>query len=82
VRLRFVVFAFALLMPLAPAAALPSGSGQAQGPEMSTAAASVQTPAAPTPEASADVAAPPVLPLFAAALGMLGWRLGRGRKSP
>ena len=81
-RLPLCLFAFALLMPLAPAAALPSGSGQAQGPEMSAAAASVQKTAEPAAEPSADVAAPPVLPLFAAALGMLGWRLGRGRKSP
>jgi hypothetical protein len=46
--------------------------------------AGVQSPPAPpapsAPAAATAVDAPPVLPLFAGALALLGWRLGRRRR--
>jgi hypothetical protein len=62
----------ALLIVLA---AVPASAGPivSQGSEQSPIAAAAQ------PRAAA-VDAPPVLPLFAGALALLGWRLGRRRR--
>ena len=64
----------ALLILLSPVAAAAAPAALGVSEDLPTAKASPET------ERAAAVDAPPVLPLFAGALAVLGWRLGRRRR--
>ena len=70
------LFALMLALCAAPAAA---GPIEQPRPKQDDAPA-LSSSAAPPSGKAAAVDAPPVLPLFAGALALLGWRLGRRRR--